>query len=240
MDKDFEKRLKEKMDNTSLKDIMPSFDSEATWAEIDDRMSAKKKRIVPVWFNYAAAVAVGLLLGGGLVKMWWKDTKVITSPTEVIVKKVPTTMKPIDTMTNKVDVQISTKSPATTQPRSVTPNQHIAKTKAEKVETTKKPIEQITTVDTQEVLVQAPEHNDKPISPTPEVKENVVVKTTTSPIKKKAVHLLDIENEDRGTVLNNEQPAQSTQFSRMVKQVPVQKLETGPQGQPIMLRNILK
>ncbi len=45
MDKDFEKRLKDKMDNTSLKDIMPSFDSEATWAEIDDRMAAKKKRI---------------------------------------------------------------------------------------------------------------------------------------------------------------------------------------------------
>ncbi len=89
-------------------------------------------------------------------------------------------------------------------------------------------------------MVQAPEHNDKPITLTPEVKDNVIVKTTTSPIKKKAVHLLDIENEDRGTVLNNEQPAQSTQFSRMVKQVPVQKLETGPQGQPIMLRNILK
>lgn len=239
MDKDFEKRLKDKMDNTSLKDIMPSFDSEATWAEIDDRMSAKKKRIVPVWFNYAAAVAVGLLLGGGLVKMWWSDTKVITSPTEVIVKKVPTTMTPIDTMTNKVEVQISTKSPATTQPRSVTPNQHIAKTKADKAETTKTAIEQITTVDTQEVLVQAPERNDKPITPTPEVKEKVVVKTTTSPIKKKTVHLLDIENEDRQAALNDVSAPSATRV-RMVMQVPLQEVESGADHQSVMLRNIIK
>lgn len=239
MDKDFEKRLKEKMDNTSLKDIMPSFDSEATWADIDDRMSAKKKRIVPVWFNYAAAVAVGLLLGGGLVKMWWKDTKVITSPAEIIVKKVPTTMTPIDTMTNKVDVQISTKSPATTQPRSVTPNQHIAKTKTDKAETTKTPIEQITTVDTQEVLVQAPERNDKPITPTPEVKENAVVKTTTIPIKKKTVHLLDIENEDRQAALNDVSAPSATRV-RMVMQVPLQEVESGADHQSVMLRNIIK
>lgn len=238
MDKDFEKRLKEKMDSASLKDIMPSFDSEATWADIDDRMSAKKKRIVPVWFNYAAAVAVGLLLGGGLVKMWWKDTKVITSPAEVIVKKVPTTMTPIDTMTNRVDVQISTQSPATTQPKTVVPTQHIAKTNSEQNKQT--PLPHIATVDTQEVLAQAPEQKDKLVTPILEVQEDVVVKTATSPIKKKTVHLLDIENEDRGTVLNSQQPAQSIQFSRMVKQVPVQQLESGPQGQPIILRNILK
>lgn len=226
MDKDFEKRLKEKMDSASLQDIMPGFDKEATWAEIDERMSERKKRVLPLWFNYAAAVAVGLLLGGGLVKMWWKDTVVVTQLAQVIVKKTPTTIQPVDTMTNKVDVQIAV-------PQSVpvhTNTNNIAKTKPQT-----KPA-----VDTQAPSLHTPKTDDIPTTPTPDVQQDVVAQTTTQPIKKrKTVHLLDIENEDRQTALNDVS-AQSATRVRMVMQVPLQPVESGGNHQSVMLRNIIK
>lgn len=226
MDKDFEKRLKEKMDSASLQDIMLGFDKEATWADIDERMSERKKRVLPLWFNYAAAVAVGLLLGGGLVKMWWKDTVVVTQPAQVTVKKTPTTIQPVDTMTNKVDVQIAV--PQSVPEHANTNN--IAKTKPQP-----KPA-----VDTQAPSLHTPKTNDIPTTPTPDVQQDVVAQTTTPPIKKrKTVHLLDIENEDRQTALNDVS-AQSATRVRMVMQVPLQPVESGGNHQSVMLRNIIK
>lgn len=227
MDKDFEKRLKEKMDKASLQDIMPGFDKEATWAEIDERMSERKKRVLPLWFNYAAAVAVGLLLGGGLVKMWWKDTVVVTQPAQVIVKKVPTTIQPVDTMTNKVDVQI-------TAPQSVpihTNTNNIAKTRSQT-----KPTE-----DSQApaLHLHTPKTNDIIATVTPDVQQDVIAQTTQPIKKKKTVHLLDIENEDRQLALNDLSTSPATRV-RIVMQVPLQSVESGSDHQSVMLRNIIK
>lgn len=215
MDKDFEKKLREKMEQSSLKDIMPDFDKAAAWQELDNKMT-EKKRVLPVWFNYAAAVVAGLLLGSTGVKLWWNDTATVVTPT-VVVKEVPVANDPI---------YINTPEPTTPSQQPLKPvttpitQQYIAKKAA---------VKQITVIDTQHVVVKVPEQQNVPEKSITVPNEEPLVAHSESvgenavPIKKKTVHLLDIMNEDRAAVLND--PEMKGDFSNVVR------ILTPPRGQ---------
>jgi hypothetical protein len=61
---DPDKRLKDKMSEASLKDLMPGFDPEAEWQQLHQKLRpARKKIAIPVW-AYAAAMLVLVAAGG--------------------------------------------------------------------------------------------------------------------------------------------------------------------------------
>ena len=58
MIQDFEKRLNDKMEHASLKELMPGFDSEQEWLQLSQNLLPVKRRLLfPVW-SYAAAILV--------------------------------------------------------------------------------------------------------------------------------------------------------------------------------------
>jgi len=60
---DFEQQLNEKMEQASLKELMPDFDKEHEWQQLEQKMCpVKVRRLVPLW-SYAAAIVL-LLVGG--------------------------------------------------------------------------------------------------------------------------------------------------------------------------------
>ena len=64
---DFEQQLNGKMEQASLKELMPDFDKELEWQQLEHRLRpAKVRRLVPLW-SYAAAIV--LLLVGGICFM---------------------------------------------------------------------------------------------------------------------------------------------------------------------------
>jgi len=55
---DFEKRLKDKIDQASLKELMPEFDNEQEWMLLQQKLLlVKRKLLIPVW-SYAAAILI--------------------------------------------------------------------------------------------------------------------------------------------------------------------------------------
>jgi len=60
---DFEKRLIDKMDQASLKELMPEFDKEQEWQRIAQKLQPRNKLLLPVW-SYAAAILVLCSIAG--------------------------------------------------------------------------------------------------------------------------------------------------------------------------------
>jgi hypothetical protein len=59
-----ESAIKDKIESASLEDLIPDFDQEATWAEINTKLYQKprKKKMVWLYMPYAAAIVLGILL----------------------------------------------------------------------------------------------------------------------------------------------------------------------------------
>ena len=192
MASDFEKMMNEKMDNASLKDVLPDFDKAATWSELENRLPEKKSKPLFAWWTHAAAVVAGILLGGfALQTIFNHDTN--TEPIIQVAQEKQTTV-PAEVIV-KTDTVFITKE--------VMPAEPIAK-----------PVHKAVTPQPQPKEVIAKEETKKPVKTEkalPVVEDIIAPKqeevvAQAKPKKVKPIHLLDIDNEDRQDALYNNDP----------------------------------
>ena len=183
MAKDFEKLVNEKMEAATLKDVMPDFDKEAMWNELDNRLPQPiKKKILPLWWTHAAAVAAGILLGVVLIRSLSGDgnsgIKENTVTTVIKQDAAPVVVVKRDTVFIPVQPAVPVKE-VIVRKKQVMPHQQL-------------PVQEHAAVETQEIEQLLPETaKNTEQQPVAQIK----------PRKKKAVHLLDIDNENRQTAL---------------------------------------
>lgn len=196
MENDF-KKLRDKIDDAFTDDIIPGFDKEAAWNELSPRI--KKKRAISVkWWAYAAAIiAIMIGLGGWLATIQTTDDaplQVTTKPAPVIKEDVmpaPVHKEPVASpeavVLNKAGTPIRKKTPA----KQPTVENVIA---GEEVKD-----EAVIVKDTLPVVI-AKEAPEEEIIPSSLPKRRI-----------RALHLLDIDNEDREIVINEAGELQTIQ-----------------------------
>lgn len=224
MSSDFEKMMNEKMKQAKLSELMPGFDRDAEWEQLEKRIPEKKTRVLPVWWTHAAAVVAGLLIGGSFLLLQNDEPQstVVTQQDEQPVKEIEVqTIKETDTVYIAKEVEVIKTVPAT--PTATKPV-----LKPEPATTPEQQQEELTEVVAQESPV-------NPAIPVPEVRE------TPAPKRKeiKVVHLLDIDNEDRQSALNHYDPSQA-QRSGFVLQISTKRLPDENSNRPKSLLNSIR
>lgn len=229
MSEEFDKILNDKLDYTSLNEIMPEFDKEEEWEKLSNRLPVKKRKILPlIGWTHAAALLVGLLISS-LFFLSREDKSLIvtnTAPEEITT--------PTDVFINvPVDTVYITQAPA---PASNTKNiQPVIRASNRSYSPMKTHPGAPSEKETQEpVIVQ---HTDTP-----------TITNDTEPIAQKnnqkekitVVHILDIDNEDRQSALNNYDPSQK-QRTGFALQITTRRLPDENSEKPTSLvRSILK
>lgn len=181
---DFEQHFKETLDAGGINNAAPQFDKEAEWNELKSRLIHRPKRkLWPVW-SHAAALLAGIIVCWFLMRQWGGSTKAEQS----IVVMPTTTVHP----ENKPDA-------ANTAPHAVIgqPTPIPAAQVARPATVTAKFIVAKANKDTATVAAVNQAMQDqitaKPALPQP-------MPLASAPVKKPrpvAIHVLDIENEDR-------------------------------------------
>ncbi|MEZ5017862.1 MAG: hypothetical protein R2800_12465 [Flavipsychrobacter sp.] len=233
MKREFEK-LGKRLDSADLNDIMPSFDKQAEWSDLQERLqAADKKRVIPIWFRYAAAVVAGLLLGGVSVNQWLSNGGV-TAP--IAVEQTAPTTQPTIIINQPSVPSYNTIENAQTVEEAVATVERKEKPIVKEHQVKEAPKEIIATTKNEEKIKPAP----TTIAPKQIEQQEEVVAEIKSPLKRKAVHLLDIDNEDRQIVLSDPESASST-FQQLKKQVAhTHTMSASSTNQPIVLRKMLK
>lgn len=230
MEREFEK-LERNLDNADINDIMPSFDKQREWNDLQERLDqSNKKMILPLWFRYAAAVLVAVLLGGVVANKWMTNKEeIVAQENQIPTPKTITINKP--------------QEPPIANEKKTTPLKEVVT--AQKVDS-KKNLPAVEKHEQPTVRKEAIAKAQKPIvAPQPKVEapieyEKEIVTTVPSPLKKKVIHLLDIDNEDREVVLSDPKSASST-FQLMMKQVAhTHTRSVNSTHQPIVIRKMLK
>lgn len=223
MSTDFEKMMNDKMEQASINDVLPGFNKEQTWDELSQRVHKKKKKVIPLFWTHAAAVAVGLLIGSFTFNMFFNNrnnnTTVITRGNEIQQKVI--------VRTDTVFITKEIKAPI----ESTIPNHPINKNNY-------KPIPQtvIAKQDTEPQIKEVEHAPQQIIEDTESVKEAIALKAK----KIKPVHLLDVENEDRNSALYHSDPAAKIRTG-FAFQITTDRLPTNntPEQQPV-LRSLFK
>lgn len=230
MEREFE-NLENQLDNANLNDIMPSFDKDAGWAGLQEKLDdAEKKRIIPIWFRYAAVV-VGLLLGGLLIKQLVGGNNLTP---QVAVHQNNATTLPQAIIVNQPKEHLATH---TEQKQSAAVA--IVKEKR-KIAPIIKEVE-IEQKENNKVITELQEElTPKNVVEKMVAKQKEIVVEEQVLLRRKVVHLLDIDNEDREVVLSN--PASSSSsFQHIMKQVAhTHTMSPNTIDQPILLRKMLK
>lgn len=219
MSSDFDKMMNEKMEQAKLDELMPGFNRGAEWEQLEQRIPEKKKtRLLPVWWTHVAAVVAGILIGSSLLLL--NNKKDVTQPTVTVQHKQPVQqpemIKQTDTVYLTKEVIIEKPVPAPV----------------------KRPIVQQPTLQpqpkTETIIVQ-----EKPIeNPAPQLPEAPTKGVKTSK-EIKVVHLLDVENEDRESALNNYDPSKTTR-SGFVLHISQDRLPDKKTQEPNSLLNSLR
>lgn len=230
MSEDFDKILNDKLDDASLNEIMPEFDKDAEWDNLSERLPGKKRRILPlVGWTHAAALVAGLLIGG--LFFLSRDGE------QVIVENEPTAEKqnipdvninaPVDTV-YITKTEVVKKSTQNIKPVIRASNRSYPPMKTQPEIITPAPEEQ------KPVIVQ---YKDTTVTASQPV---AIAQTQKTKEKITVVHILDIDNEDRQSALNNYDPSQK-QRTTFVLQISPKRLPEGSTDKPTSLMNsILK
>lgn len=193
MDNEYNK-LRNELENADIDSILPGFDQQAAWQELSPRL--KKNKSV-YWLRYAAALAI-ILIVAFVVRMQM-DSEIPTKDnvTSTIQTQLPETTLPV------------TKSPGIPQPVTSGTTLAMRRQKTQK--------EGITVVqpyiNTPEVTGEIAKENKTIVEDlvTADTITASVVATQVKPVIKrpKAVHLLDIDNENRQAVIQNRNELQT-------------------------------
>ncbi|WP_276134687.1 hypothetical protein [Polluticoccus soli] len=200
------KRLKEELDGTDLDSILPGFDREASWKELSPRL--KKTQNKTFAWRYAAAL-VAIIIVALMVRIQMNKPNV----NEQVAKTVPVATMPAAVDTHTAATQ--TKVEPIPEPITV-----VAAKKATTHKTA--PVQKMVQPDSQPLPVEEHIANTQPDPVQPEVTDNVeqTVATVKPVIKRpKAIHLLDIDNENRQAVIQNRKELQGLS-QRIVNLIP--------------------
>ncbi len=221
---DFEKMMNEKMDDASLHDVLPGFDKSAVWDELETRIPANKKKPVFVWWSHAAAIIGGILIGGMMLQLFFRQDTGRTNANVAAIEQPavqPEVIIKTDTVIitkEAVPVYIAAKEEKTTAPKPIPQKQEtiIAQQEEQPVQEEQIPVlEIIKDIEPREVIAQA------------------------VPKKVKPVHLLDIDNEDRMDALYNNEPS-VTQKSGFALHISAKRLPNTNTKQKSLLTGLLK
>lgn len=201
------KRLKEELDSVDLDNILPGFDREASWKELSPRLKKTQNRTF-AW-RYAAAL-VAIIIAAVLVRMQMNKPNVE--------EQVVTTAPAVTTTPAIVDTKVTE-----TQPR-VEPLTEAEPPLVARKSFTRKSAPAHQTAHPQSQPLPVEEHiaNTQPEPVQPEMTENIEqpVATAKPAFKRpKAIHLLDIDNENRQAVIQDRNELQSV-TQRIVNLIP--------------------
>jgi hypothetical protein len=201
------KRLKEELEGADLDSLLPGFDREASWKELSPRFQKAQKKTY--WLGYAATLALIIVIAWTVRMQLNKQDK-----TQNVATVAPTQPAAGDT------------APAITQPAPIvttTPEknialQHPAKPKRKPAVKTIKQPEKIQLAEG--LIANNPQQKAETVQEPGNVEQPVI--TQTKPIIKrpKAVHLLDIDNENRQAVIQNPRELQGGLPQRIVNLIP--------------------
>lgn len=220
MAKDFEKLVNEKIEGASLKDVMPDFDKEAMWNELDNRLPVPAgRKVLPLWWTHTATVAAGILLGVVLIRSLYgggiddnaATTAVKQDAAPVVVVKRDTVFVPVEPSGPTKGPIVENKQPG--------PHQQVPVQQQIAVETLQEPTRQPVAEKTME---------QQPIA-------------QSKPKKIKAVHLLDIDNENRQAALYHND-ANAHHRTGFALQISTQRLPVNnpQQRQETLIKELLK
>lgn len=201
------KKLKDRMDNASLDEVMPGFDHMQTWSELEQRIPKKKRMPLASWWSHAAALIAGLLIGGVLLNaLRGKETVVQEVPVAnskvksqnskdgmpVLAEQqeiAPTVIKETDTLYIVKELLVGNSKVKYQKSKIQTPHHKSQITNSQ--------------FQSEPVIVQKPEpeKQEQPVIHDTPAQSQMVVVTQQKPARVKPIHLLDIENEDRQTAL---------------------------------------
>ena len=192
-----EKHLKDKMEEASLQELMPAFDKQREWDMLAQKLHPKKKIIfVPVW---ARAAAVLMLVATGWLLLYNRDNA------EVINGAVVTITKPT---ADKKALQPVGIIPAKDTSRTTTAVASNAVNVPEYKHEKRQPVSIVPRHDTStKIALQA---DDRQIPTPTDSVPNIAAPTlpaTQVAVKKprpQAIHILDVDNEDRKFMINEE------------------------------------
>lgn len=224
MAEDFEKLMSEKMEGASLKEVMPEFDKEAVWNELDNRLAAPAgRKVLPLWWTHAAAVAAGILLGVVLIRSLYGDggSGVEENTVTTVIKQdaAPAVVVKRDTVFIPVQPAMVPVKEVIVRKKQAMPHEQLPVQEHVAVETSKEPTQ--------------PPATEKAIEQQPVA--------TVKPKKIKAVHLLDIDNENRQTALYHND-ADAYHRSVFVLQISAQRLpgNNPQQRKGTLIKELLK
>jgi hypothetical protein len=187
MEQDFEQQMRDKMDEASLKDLMPRFDKDEEWDQLSERLHPNRRRnIIPMMWSHAAAIVIGVTIGWILLKNTGKESAGANEVARVIntttPQAAPTTAVTHDTVLREVVRIKEVPSHATGIARTAAP-----------------PIIHDTVMIVAQSTVTSPVTADtfKPAT----VAASAAVATVKRP-RPRAVHLLDIDNEDKDLMIS--------------------------------------
>lgn len=231
MSSDFERMMNEKMDNASVKDVLPGFDKDAAWAELEPRIAQKKQKPLLAWWTHAAAIVAGIIIGGFTLQLLLNTNNEGAVPAEVVQVQeqqyVAPVVVPADTVYIVKEVEVPAKNnvqpapqlksqPKYTQPKPAVATEAIAQQPAE----------------------QAIELTPAPVEKKQQQPEQAIAQA--KPKKVKPIHLLDIDNEDRTDALYHNDPTAS-QRSGFALHISTKRLpDNNTQQQSSLLNGILK
>lgn len=183
-------KLRDELEHTELDSIVPGFDRNAAWRELSPRL--KKDKSIH-WLRYAAALVV-LLIIGFIVKMQM-GTENSTGTDITVVEQAP----------KQVAAPAVTKPAPTTQPPP-TPHNTIARHKKKAHKKVTRPLQPVDNNpdEIQEHIAQETPAPTEHVAMTDTVEEPVLA-TQAKPLikRRKAIHLLDIDNENRQAAMQN-------------------------------------
>lgn len=185
-------KWKAQLDDSSLDEVLPGFDTNAAWKELSPRLKKKEKNPFRLW-AYAATL-VGIFFGGLLLKTGLEKDSVTNNIVTVSIPAATTAPAiPQTTIITKTDTIIKTVV-VSNPPKPQRGN--VAKEK----------------VNNEPVIVkQEPaQTNIEPFTKHENKTEQVIAKATPKR-RIKAVHLLDINEEDRQIVIQDGGKSQSLQ-----------------------------
>lgn len=205
MEKDFEQLLNDRMEQASLKELMPEFDRDTEWATLSQKLRPSKNRNLWLMWSHAAAILLGVFISWFLLKESRHnkpatDNPVVKAQLSSPVDKtpslkglvshiVPAQRSPVVRKMNKMEAIMTKRTQKNKLPKInikqnppsiMTDTNMIAQRQNEK----EIKLEQITDAN----------NNKKPL-PVPAM---AAVKKP----RQQALHLLDIDNEDRQFIIN--------------------------------------
>lgn len=197
MDEQLRSILKEKMESLSVKDIAPAFNARQTWNELSPRVEKKERRLVPVAWAYAAALVLGILIGGAAIY------HNLTKEEQVVAKNGDEA--PASKMAKGPSPEIAQPKTADSPPKLVS-NQGIVSPVSRK----QPKAQQVSVVIARKAESSNPQIvEEAALFETPakdEVATTIESKATSAT---RAMHLLDIADEARTALLNEPRPKHS-------------------------------